>query len=385
MLDVYGYKKNSTSNLRPDNFLLTNTVRHLVDKHEEFFTEGFYTLALQQINWRYYTFPSYYIGQYGAYDALRFVFSNGGLNHLVKDHSIIISRENSLYDIETAKTKVGDNFREKYNIQKNATVIFFAPGNTIGESEYSLEDFRKGYNEFISKYSYPSSLSTNAPSKDLFKLIVSVQKDSENEKEIRDFISGAHFESNVQIVTDEHNQHFEAICASDFGFVYNGQLLSAAVALHLNVITMQNMNDLHYFWHTWENRWLSDINTNADRPVVPEFAAGEYWFGKIANKLSEMHTNTEMKWDQVRALRPFITEMLPIKTYPREKNSYRDVKFIEGDPTVYDEYEDPIYVMSKRIVKSMEGYKNNLAVEPDASILKAIPSLTLNNSLLTGI
>lgn len=62
-------------------------------------------------------------------------------------------------------------------------------------------------------------------------------------------------------------------------------MVSSAVALNLNFITMQNMSDLHYYWHTWENRWLADINVNADRPLIQEMACGEFWFGKICDKL----------------------------------------------------------------------------------------------------
>jgi len=45
------------------------------------------------------------------------------------------------------------------------------------------------------------------------------------------------------------------------------------------------MKDLNYFWHTWENRWLADINLNADRMVVRELVGGEFWYGNICNKL----------------------------------------------------------------------------------------------------
>jgi len=62
-------------------------------------------------------------------------------------------------------------------------------------------------------------------------------------------------------------------------------MVSSAVALHLNTITMQFMKDLNYFWHTWENRWLADININADRMVVRELVGGEFWYGNICNKL----------------------------------------------------------------------------------------------------
>jgi hypothetical protein len=75
----------------------------------------------------------------------------------------------------------------------------------------------------------------------------------EQKEHIKDFIKNSEFETEVIIVTNENNEHFDATCAPDFGFVYNGQLASSAVALHLHFFTMQNMNDLHYFWHTWEN------------------------------------------------------------------------------------------------------------------------------------
>lgn len=381
----YGYKKNSSSNIKPEVFLLTNTVRNLSPEHTTLFDYAFYTLALPQINQRYFTYPSHYIGQYGAYDALRFLFSNGGFSHLVREHSIIISRQNHLNDVENARLKISEKFKEKKGINKNATCIFFAPGNTIGECDYSLEDFRKGYNEFILKYTYPSALSTNAPPKEYFKLIVSVDKNTDTATKIKDFIQGNRYETEVIIVDNSENEHYEAMCASEFGFVYNGQMLSSAVTLHLNVNTMQDMNDLHYMWQTWENRWLADINTNADRPLIHEFTAGEYWFGKIATKLCEMHVNTDLRWDQVRGTRPFITELLPIKKMNFSPTKHREIVFFENDPTIYDEYEDPIYIMSSKIANSMSNYKNSsYAITPDLSLIKSIPSITENNSIFNN-
>jgi hypothetical protein len=62
-------------------------------------------------------------------------------------------------------------------------------------------------------------------------------------------------------------------------------MVSSAAALHLNVVTMQYMKDLNYYWHTWENRWLADINLNADRMAIRELVGGEYWYGLISNVL----------------------------------------------------------------------------------------------------
>lgn len=384
---AYGYTFKGETNIRPDIHLLTNTIANYEPRHEELFTKAYYTLALQQIQRRLYVSPSLFIGQYGAYEALKFAFSEGGFKQLIKENSILVSRHNRLEDVETARTHISENFRDKHNIHKEDTVVFFAPGDTIDENEYSLHEFVKGYNQFIHKYTYPTSLSPYSASKSQMKLIISVHKGTSSERYVREFLNNNKnneydISTDYIVVTNENNEHYSAICASDFGFVYNGQMLSSAAALHLDVITMQNMNDLHYYWHTWENRWLSDINVNADRPVIPEFAAGEYWFGKIANNLAEMHTNTERKWDQVRALRPFINNLLSYKELNRDDGyKIRDKEYIKGDRTEYDEYVDPIYSMSKSVYTSMSEYKNRIAFMPDISILKSIPSLKLNNSL----
>lgn len=271
---------------RPDCFMLTNTARHWDENFQFFCDTVFYTYALKTINRRFYNFPSQYIGQYGAYDAIRHIYQKSGLfNHYVKENSILASREHSLDHIEKCRIKIKDEFRNKHKIDQEATVVFFAPGDTIGENKYTLEAFRRGYNEYVLKNAYPTSLSHYAAPKSMFKLVISIHKGTESEAYIREFLQTAEFEAETIIVTNDNNEHFDAICASDFGTVYNGQLVSSAAALHLNFFTMQNMNDLHYFWHTWENRWLADINVNADRPAVKEMAAGEFWYGKICEEL----------------------------------------------------------------------------------------------------
>lgn len=271
---------------RPDCFILTNTARHWDETFQYFCDTAFYTYALKTINRRFYTFPSHYVGQYGSYDAMKHIYIKSGLfNHFVKENSILASREHSLDHIEKCRLKIRELFRNQHKIDPEATVVFFAPGNTILENKYTLEAFRRGYNEFVLKHSYPSSLSHYAPPKSMFKIVISIPKGTESESYIQEFLKTAEFESDVILVTNENNEHFDAICASDFGTVYNGQLVSSAAALHLNFFTMQNMCDIHYFCHTWEDRWLADINVNADRPAVKEMAAGEFWYGKICEEL----------------------------------------------------------------------------------------------------
>ena len=93
-----------------------------------------------------------------------------------------------------------------------------------------------------------------------------------------------------------------------------------------------------------------------------------------------MHTRTDSRWDQVRALRPFVLEKLPYKNLvlPNE-----DIKEITIEQEVFDEYEDPIYIMASRVYESMKNYNNSYYVTPDISYLsKPVPSLSKGNFIL---
>ena len=90
-----------------------------------------------------------------------------------------------------------------------------------------------------------------------------------------------------------------------------------------------------------------------------------------------MHTKTDARWDQVRELRPFILETLPFKPLDRSVDNSRDL-YLHGE--VFDEFEDPIYIMAKKVYGSMEKYNNHYFVAPDIQYLsKPIPSLKAAN------
>ena len=84
-------------------------------------------------------------------------------------------------DIENAIGHVRAAFRQKHSIQDNGTVIFFAPGNEASEAEFCLENVRKGVQEFLLKYSSPTSLSPKAPPLDHYTTIISLHRGSEAE------------------------------------------------------------------------------------------------------------------------------------------------------------------------------------------------------------
>ena len=80
--------------------------------------------TIQVINDDFYT-----LGQYGAYDAIRHLWQKSGIfDHLIKEDTLLVSRDHSVEDIETARTKVGAEFRAKHKMNEDDTVVFLAPG-----------------------------------------------------------------------------------------------------------------------------------------------------------------------------------------------------------------------------------------------------------------
>jgi hypothetical protein len=94
-----------------------------------------------------------------------------------------------------------------------------------------------------------------------------------------------------------------------------------------------------------------------------------------------MHTNTDLHWDQVRTLRPFLLETLSYKDFNRKEynNNERDIKILDD---VYDEYNDPIHIMTDKVFNSMKNYQNSYFNAPNIEYLsKPLPSLKKTNIL----
>jgi hypothetical protein len=177
------------------------------------------------------------VGQYGVYDAVKHVYqSSSSLSGLVKDNHLLTNKRYFSTDIEKGVLELRDKFRADNNIEPNAYSIFIAPGNEKNETEWCLENLRKGVKEFLLKYSAPTSLSPKAlPLEPNFVTIISTHKGSKGEQHIKEYLAENEWTGRVVMVTDKDNQHYDAMAASDFGFVYDGQMVSSANALHLPV------------------------------------------------------------------------------------------------------------------------------------------------------
>jgi hypothetical protein len=158
-----------------------------------------------------------------VYEAVRHLYSQSReLKPLLKDESLLLNKKHFASDLEKSIDHVRVSFREKHKIPQEGTVIFFNAGNEVKEAEFSLDSVRKGIKEFLLKYSSPTSLSPKAPHVDHYTTVISVHKGSEAEEYIRKFVEENEWKGRVIIVTNENNEHIDAMAASDLGISYDG-------------------------------------------------------------------------------------------------------------------------------------------------------------------
>lgn len=234
-------------------------------------------------------------------------------------------------------------------------MIFYAPGNELKEAQFTAENTRKGIREFLLKYSAPTSLSPKARPLDNFVTVISVHAGSPGEQYIREFVKGSDWHGKVVFVTNEENEHLNAMCASDFGIIHDGQMVSSAAACHLPTMDVFNMRMHDQWYNNLFNRWWSDMNIIADNDVYPEMIGGEVWFGKIADTLGEWYLNPDTRYGLIRRFDGFVAEGMSYKEVDRSQVRTRDI--ILGDGQAYNVYVDPFTVATNKIWEDMQAYQ----------------------------
>ena len=99
--------------------------------------------------------------------------------------------------------------------------------------------------EFLLKYSAPTSMSPKARPVDNFVTVISTHAGSPGEKYMQEFVKNSEWLGKVIFVSNDDNEHLNAMCSSDIGIVYNGQMISSAAACHLPTMNLFEMRMHH--------------------------------------------------------------------------------------------------------------------------------------------
>jgi len=211
------------------------------------------------------------------------------------------------------------------------------------------------------KYSAPTSLSPKAlPLENNFVTVLSIHEGSQGAKWVKEYLDSHEWTGKLVMVSDSDNSHFDAMAASDFGFVHDGQMVSSANALHLPVNCMFNMRMNHQFYQHFFNRWWNDMNIVADNNVNVELMGGEAWWGKICDTLAENYVNPSARIQMLRKLNGFVQDGMSFKPLDRSEVRTRDL-MVDGQE--FTQYHDPMVLAARNMWKDVEAY-NSLGEVP---------------------
>lgn len=281
MNKLNAYFENSSVK-RPKRHYYNRFIKDLRYYHEEYIDYMHYTVPMNTAVPSGYYFPGQFVGQHGVYDTVRHLMgSDPEQKHLVTDYSIQINDKWFAGDLDLSIQKVRRAFRNKHKLGEDDTLIFFAPGNEKNEATFCMESVRRGVEEFLLKYSAPTSLSPVAKPIEEFHTIISIEEGSNAEPHIRKMLEDRGWKGNYTIVTNKKNEYIDAMAASDLGIIYDGQMIGAAAAAHLPTMILLDMRMHHQWFHDYFNRWWNQMVTIADKDIYPELIGGQAWFGKI--------------------------------------------------------------------------------------------------------
>ena len=286
-----------------------------------------------------------------------------------------VSRDHFSSEIEKIIEKnVRPEWRAKHNIPDDATVVFVAPGNEPDEAAFSMVNVQRGIKEFMLKYSSPTSLSPSAPPASKFYTVISTHKGTKGEEWVQDYLAEHEWHGHIIFVTEEENEHISAMAGSDFGLIYDGQMVSTAAACHLPTMILIKMRMYHQFYHDLYNRWANEMVIIANKNIYPELIGGEAWWGKISDTLGEWYIKPDTRYNMIRAWENFVKDSMSYKNVDREEVKSRDI-FLE-DGKAYDEFKDPWKQVAGHLWRDIQEYE--LKTEPctDFQALRvAVPNL----------
>ena len=190
---------------------------------------------------------------------------------------------------------------------------------------------------------------------DKFVTIVSVHEGSDAEAYVREYLQKNQWTGKLVVVTNKDNEHYDAMAASDFGFVYDGQMVSAANALHLPVDCLINMKMHHQWYHDLYNRWWNDMNIIADNSINKELIGGEAWSGMFCDQLSKSYIRPDARYARIEKCDGWVQDAMSIM--PLDRSVVRSKDLILDDGQAYDQYYDPMLLAAKNMLKDINAYE----------------------------
>ncbi len=169
-----------------------------------------------------YRFPGDYVGQYGVYEAIRELYGRQSSTfHLLKPESLYVIKKNFPTVMEKIVANVRQNYRKRMGIPEDGITLFFSPGNELSEAVFCMDEGRRGIEEFIKKYSAPTSLEPRALPSTHFTTILSIQRGSNSSSPkligdsanyVKEFVKTQGWPGRLLLQENSGMKHLDAMC-----------------------------------------------------------------------------------------------------------------------------------------------------------------------------
>jgi hypothetical protein len=91
-----------------------------------------HTNPREPVNWRYYKFPSTYVGNWSVARALAYLYkTNPKTENLASENTLYVSKDYNHEVVENLVAAERVRFRKKFNIDEGATVFYTLPGRMM--------------------------------------------------------------------------------------------------------------------------------------------------------------------------------------------------------------------------------------------------------------
>ena len=299
-----------------------------------------------------YDFPGVFIGKQVVYNAWKFLLTNSEkYNELVKGKMIYLQKEVNHLLIEELVFQQRQDFRNEYNIEESANVLFISPGNQKEELERNIPICKKAIKNFVEKFTKTGRLQ-----KTNFHVIISLEKELTSEKFLEDFKKlGISFNF---IYGNEEGKRYKAMAASDFAACQDGDAILECAAFQLPTVILNERNFFQNYVALLYNTFDSEINLLKDGDVYPEMM-GRFFPEKISEFWENWFLKPKSRYRLAVETNKRLLEFLP---EPENKES------LTIDSATFTPFAEPELVLEeflKTKLKEIRDVKNEKGVYED--------------------
>lgn len=324
-----------------DNLIINQRV-----EFQDFCDYWLYSLPKDPINWGYYKFPSTYVGNYAAGDAIRYLYSQSAhAKHLLDKETILISKEYNSSILDSLLEEERARFRQKNNLDEGATVFYGLPGNTEAEIKWAVPLIHGTVSAFLKKYSqYDAS-----------NFAVVVTSYPQHEHLIESEISKKSWPCKL-IVAKTPEEKYSALAGSDMGVVANGDAAAECAAYHLPAVIISKLSFFEAYVSLLYNSFNNPLNIAINGEAYPE-CLGQVFPEKITEYWSEWFEKPSRKYDIVQRFENIVVKLLPEVPGVEEIEESIDTKALSNVAVPFNKYYMPDYLGAKKILEATSAYE----------------------------